>query len=88
MLDRMYLFKQDTFRDGVIDTKDIDQWRQILHEYEETLNKITTPKKQRKHRFNKDLRTDKSITTTEEVIIINPPFYQCNKKKNHCILNI
>ena len=32
-LDRMYLFKQDTLRDGVIDAKEIDQWRQILNEY-------------------------------------------------------
>ena len=28
-LDRMYLFKQDTLRDGVIDAKEIDQWKQI-----------------------------------------------------------
>ena len=28
LLDRMYLFKQDTLR-GVIDTKEIDQWKQI-----------------------------------------------------------
>ena len=30
-LDRMYLFKQDTLRDGIIDAKEIDQWRQILN---------------------------------------------------------
>ena len=36
-LDRMYLFKQDTLRDGVIDAKEIDQWRQILKEYEARL---------------------------------------------------
>ena len=44
-LDRMYLFKQDTLRDGVIDAKEIDQWKQILNEYEDSLNEITTPKK-------------------------------------------
>ena len=27
-LDRMYLFKQDTLRDGVIDAKEIEQWKQ------------------------------------------------------------
>ena len=40
----MYLFKQDTLRDKVIDAKEIDQWRQILSEYEESLKKITSPK--------------------------------------------
>ena len=36
-LDRMYLFKQDTLRDGVIDANKIDKWKQILNEYEESL---------------------------------------------------
>ena len=44
----MYLFKQDTLRDGVIDAKVIDQWRQILNEYQESLNEITTPKNEEK----------------------------------------
>ena len=39
-LDRMYLFKQDTLRDGVIDTNEIDQWKQILNIYEESLKKL------------------------------------------------
>ena len=43
-IDRMYLFKQDTLRDGVIDANKIDQWKQIVNEYEESLKKITTPK--------------------------------------------
>ena len=47
-LDRMYLFKQDTLRDGVIDAKEIDQWRQILNEYEESLKEITSPKNEEK----------------------------------------
>ena len=47
-LDRMYLFKQDTLRDGVIDAKEIEQWRQILNEYEESLKEITTPKNEEK----------------------------------------
>ena len=47
-LDRMYLFKQDTLRDGVIDTKEIEQWKQILNEYEESLEEITTPKNEEK----------------------------------------
>ena len=44
----MYLFKQDTLRDGVIDAKKIDQWKQILNEYEESLKEITTPKNEEK----------------------------------------
>ena len=103
-LDRMYLYKQDTLRDGVIDAKEIDQWKQILNEYEESLKEITSPKKRREDRFKKDSRTDQSIATTEELnariedpmININPPPsnaraympYECNKKKNHCMLYI
>ena len=53
-------------------------------------------KKRREDRYKKDSRTDKSITTTKEMININPPPsnaraympYGCNKKKNHSILNI
>ena len=41
-LDRMYLFKQNTLRDGVIDAKQIDQWKQILNKYEKSLKEITT----------------------------------------------
>ena len=44
----MYLFKQDTLRDGVIDAKEIDQWKQILNKYDESLKKITTPKNKEK----------------------------------------
>ena len=44
----MYLFKQDTLRDGVIDAKEIGQWRQILNESEESLKEITTPKHEEK----------------------------------------
>ena len=44
----MYLFKQDTLRDGVIDAKEIEQWRQILNEYEESLKEITTTKNEEK----------------------------------------
>ena len=40
----MYLFKQDTLRDGVIDVNEIYQWRQILNKYEESLKEITTKK--------------------------------------------
>ena len=47
-IDRMYLFKQDTLRDGVIDAKEIEQWKQILNEYEESLKEITTPKNEEK----------------------------------------
>ena len=35
-LDRMYLFKYDTLRDGVIDAKEIEKWIHILNEYEES----------------------------------------------------
>ena len=54
-------------------------------------------KKRRKDRFKKDSRTDgqrpiersdKSITTTEEVINVNPPVYECNKKMIYCMLYI
>ena len=44
----MYLFKQDKLRDGVIDAKEIDQWKQILNEYEESLKEIITPKHEEK----------------------------------------
>ena len=33
-IDQQHLFKQDTFRDGVVDAKEIDRWRQKLNEYE------------------------------------------------------
>ena len=78
-LDRMYLFKQDTLRDGVIDAKEIDQWKQILNEYEESLKEITTPNNE-ENRFNKDSKTNKFITTTEEVININSTAYEFYKK--------
>ena len=47
-LDRMYLFKQDALRDGVIDAKEIEQWKQIINEYEESLKEITSPKNEEK----------------------------------------
>ena len=47
----MYLFKQDTLRDGVIDAKEIDQWKQIINEYEESLKEIKTPKIEEKIDF-------------------------------------
>ena len=100
----MYLFKQDTLSDGVIDAKEIEQWKQILNEYDESLKEITTPKNEEKIDLKKNSRTDgqrpiersdQSITT-EEMININPPPsnaraympYECNKKKNHCMLYI
>ena len=86
-LDRMYLFKQDILRDKVLDAKEIEQWKQIINEYEEFKRNYFF-KKRREDRIIKDSRTDKSIITTEEVININPPAsnaqaympYQCNKK--------
>ena len=30
-IDKMYLFKQDTLRNGVIDLKEINQWNEILN---------------------------------------------------------
>ena len=44
----MYLFKQDTLRDRVINAKEIDQWKQILNKYEKSLKEITTPKNEEK----------------------------------------
>ena len=79
-----------TLSDGVIDAKEIDQWKQILNEYEESLKEITTPKKRRKDRFKNNSRTDgqrpiersdKSITTTEEVINIYSPPYDVIKRR-------
>ena len=90
------MFKQDTLRDGIIDAKEIDQWKQILNEYEESLKEITTSINEEKIDFKKNSRTDgqrptersdQSITT-EEIININSPAYQYNKKKNHCMLYI
>ena len=40
--------KVKTLRDGVIDAKEIEQWRQILNEYEESLKEITSPKNEEK----------------------------------------
>ena len=48
MVRQKYLFKQDTLRDGVIDAKEIDQWRQILNKYEVSLKEITSPKNEEK----------------------------------------
>ena len=44
----MYFFKQDALRDGVIDVKEIEQWKQIINEYEESLKEITSPKNEQK----------------------------------------
>ena len=44
----MYLFKQDTLRDRVIDGKEIEQWKQIINEFEESLKEITSPKNEEK----------------------------------------
>ena len=47
-IDRMYLFKQDTLRDSVIDAKEIEQWKQIINEYEESLKKLLRQKTKRR----------------------------------------
>ena len=47
-LDRMYLFKKDALSDGVIDAKKIDQWKQIINEYKDSLKEITSPKNEKK----------------------------------------
>ena len=47
-LDKMYMFKHDTLRDKVIDAKEIEQWKQITNEYEESLKEITFPKNEEK----------------------------------------
>ena len=44
----MYLFKQDTLRDGVIDSKEINQWKEILNEYKDSLKEISSPKNEEK----------------------------------------
>ena len=44
----MYLFQQDTLCVGVINAKEIDQRRQILNEFEESLKEITIPKNEEK----------------------------------------
>ena len=49
----MYWFKQDTLRDGVIDSKEINQWKEILNEYEENLKKITNQNIEEKIDLNK-----------------------------------
>ena len=63
---------------------------------EEILKEITTPKNEEKIDLKKIQeqnqrpieRSDKSIITTKEVININHPPYQTNKKKYHCMLYI
>ena len=44
----MYLFKQDTLRDKGINAKKIDQWRQILNEYEQNFKRNYNSKKKRR----------------------------------------
>ena len=48
-------------------------WRELKRNY--------YSKKRREYRFQKDSKTDKYITETEELININPSPYQCNKQK-------
>ena len=90
----MYLFKQDTLRDGVIDAKEIDQWRQILSEYEESLKEITSPKHEKKI-DKENTKTNQSTNTKNKnariinpTIYLNPPAYEFNKKKNNFLLKI
>ena len=52
-LDKMYLFKQDTLPDEIIDAKVIDKWKQLLTKYDESLKQIITPK----HKKKIDLQT-------------------------------
>ena len=80
-LDRMYLFKQDKLRDGVINVN--KNWsietniKQILRKFKWNYYS----KKRRNDRFKKDSRTDKSITTTEVVININSPDMNVIKRR-------
>ena len=49
----MYLFQQDILREGVIDSKEINQWKTILNKYEESLKEITIPKHEKKINLKK-----------------------------------
>jgi glutathione S-transferase len=42
-IERMYIFKTDALRDGLIDDKEIQQWRSILTEYEESIVDLKKP---------------------------------------------
>ena len=37
-IDKMYIFKVEALKDNVIDVKEIQQWKQLLIEYEEETN--------------------------------------------------
>ena len=44
----MYLFKQNTLRDWIIVSKEINQWKEIINKYEENLKNITSSKNEDK----------------------------------------
>ena len=86
-IDRMYLFKQDTLRDRGIDAIKIDQWRQILNKYKESLKKITTPKHEKKIDI-KIIQEQINLLMNQKTIYLNFPSYKFNKKKHNYLLNI
>ena len=84
----MYLFKQDTLRDGVIDAIKNDQWRLILNKYEESLIEKTIPNKQRENRLKKFQKQISLLINQKKTIYLNSPTFKFYQKKNHCLLNI
>ena len=57
-IDKMYIFKDDVLKDNIIDNKEIQQWKQLLEEYEkETIT----------------LSSDKVITSSNEKEINSLP---------------
>ena len=47
-IDKMYIFKIEELKDNVIDVKEIQQWKQLLIEYEQSLTNIQSSKNEKK----------------------------------------
>ena len=52
-IDKMYIFKIEALKDNVIDVKEIQQWKHLLIEYEQSLTKIQGSKNDPKIDLNK-----------------------------------
>ena len=54
-IDKMYLFKADALRDGIIDQKEINQFKDMLTEYALSLEKKNSPQKEEKLTVKQEL---------------------------------
>ena len=49
----MYVFKSEALKDNVIGVKEINQWKELIQEYEEDISKIKTSKNEEQIDLNK-----------------------------------